>query len=258
MVPAICGGRDLRLSSPQQRHSREHVHEHAAGSTWSVIVQTGADRSVHSAQVCRAGADTGRACGRASSRGDGAFLVVWPRGCRAKKTGQGRYDLSHLFDDEADHVDRVHAVGRAGLGRSRRAGAQVHSGLEGPGRVRGRRRHDPFPHEGVRTADAGHRLAAAHVGAHLWVPRDDQRGCRLSQAQDRRDREERNARRYDREACQAAARVFAGHGVELFSVDRHRGLSRREDFGAEVRRLSAYENLQAARHDRYRFPCASG
>ena len=56
---------------------------------------------------------------------------------------------------------------------------------------------------------------------------------------------------------EAAAGVLAGNGVELFGVDGHRGLHRRENFGAEVRGFLAHENLQTARHGRHRFPCAS-
>ena len=104
-----------------------------------------------------------------------------------KVAGQGRHDLPHLFDDQADHVGRLHDAGRGRPRRARRTRPQIHSGMEEPRRVPGR--HLPgLPDPAADAADADRGPAAAHVRPDLRLPAAFQCRRRLSREQDRRGR----------------------------------------------------------------------
>ena len=106
--------------------------------------------------------------------------------CRAQGAGQGRHHLPHLFDDQADHVGRLHDAGRGRPRRARRARPQIHSGMEEPRRVPGRHRAG-LSDQAADAADADRRPAAAHLRPDLRLPAALQCRRRLS-------REARSAR----------------------------------------------------------------
>ena len=131
------------------------------------------------AQLHRHGPLPLHADGRLPARQARPFGRPGPCRCRAQDAGEGRHHLPHLLDDQADHLGRVHDAGRGGARRDRRAGAQIHPGVEEPRRLC--RRHSDARHQARRRAavhhqarcpaDADRRPAAAHVRASLTASR---------------------------------------------------------------------------------------
>ena len=127
----------------------------------------------------------------------------------------GRHDLAHLLDDQADHVGRGHDALRAGRAGADRPGGALHPVLRRRPRLQCRAGAEPVDGPGHR---ARARLAPAHphLRAHLRLPprapgRRDVPPERLRLLQSAR----RGPRRGVRPARRAPAAVPARHRVEL-------------------------------------------
>ena len=99
---------------------------------------------------------------------------------RAQGAGQGRHHLPHLLHDQADHLGGLHDAGRGRPRHPRRAGPQIHPGMEKPRRVPGR--HGAcVSDQAAGAADADRRLDAPYLRADLRLPAARQCRRRLSQ-----------------------------------------------------------------------------
>ena len=171
---------------------------------------------------------------------------VRPDGPGARPEDARGRDLPHLFDVEADHRGGADDAGRGGPDRPRRPRPDAHPGMAGPrglcqrhavaaGRCAAELSDDPGP-----AADEGRRPGDPHLRSDLRL-HDAHRGRhRLPPGQGDRPPDRRWAPGHGRPAGPDPARFLAGHGVELFGVDRRVGVSRRKALRPELRRVSAH------------------
>ena len=203
-----------------------------------------------------------------SSRGCCRARCCWWRGRASSSTSacsatprsseepaaRGRHDLSHLLDDQAGHEHRPHDArrGRHGSRSTTRSRRWIPSWRDLTVYRAGAARR--LRHAAGRCADARDRPDAPHLGPDLRLPElrtNVDAAYRSLQPRRLRGGEPRGA---GRGAGRRAARVLAGHRVELRRLDRRRRPPRRASSRACRSTSSCARASCAARHARHRLP----
>ena len=173
---------------------------------------------------------------------------------RAPAAARRGHDLSHLFDDQADHQRRLHDAGRGRQGRDRRPGAPLDPGLARPGGL-SLGRSGAFvtrPVEApMRIIDLLRHTSGLTYGFQLRTSVDAAYRTRQASTPSRAE-SARGLR--STPSAELPLEFSPGSGLELFGLDRRARLPRRPDLGHAVRRVRAHPDPAAARDGRHRFP----
>ena len=186
-------------------------------------------------------------------RGKVAWMsVLGKRDRRGGRCDEVRFDLPHLFHDQADRERRGHADGRGRQASGQRPGGEV------PARDRqdeGRRREDRGRQAGAaarrsRPRHDGAGPAAPHLGPRLRLARHDPRQPGLYRRQDRRSRQHQC--RVRRQALGAAVEVPARRALGIRRLGRRAGQAHRGDRRQDAGRGPERARPETARHGRLR------
>ena len=176
---------------------------------------------------------------------------------RFGRSDEVRFDLPHLFHDQADRQHRADAARRGRQAAGERSRGEVPARDrqdEGRHRGRGPRRQAGPPSQRPRSRDDGAGPAAPHLGAHLRQPRHVAGPPGLYRRQDRRPRPP-PTRRWCAVSHRAAA-LPARRALGIQRGGRRAGPPDRGPDRQEARRGAVRARAAAARHGRHRLPGA--
>ena len=175
---------------------------------------------------------------------------------RCGRSDEVRFDLPHLFHDQADHQPRAHAARRGRPPAGLRSGREVPAGDrqdEGRHRGHGRRPADAAVQRS-RAGDDGAGPAAPHRRPDLRQSRHVAGQQGLHRRQGRRSH--RDQRGDGAAPVRRAAAVHAGRALGVQRVGRRAGPPDRGADRQEAQRGVRRARVQAARHGRHLLPGA--
>ena len=184
IAPAVVRG---SLSRSASRRDADADGRQARGCR-AVVGATEAPRSRHQEEYRRR-ADAGRRHAGGAARQGRVGVGAGQARARFGRSDEVRFDLPHLFDDQADRQHRADAARRGRQAAGERSRVEVPArDRQDEGRHRGHRRRrqaGPAP-ERPRAGDDGAGPAAPHLGTHLRQPRHVAGPPGVCQRQDRR------------------------------------------------------------------------